>query len=449
MSGTTIASTTGKPTINALCATSTDSEDEDVPDSCVAVSLFAASTAKAVCCNDIAVKTAYINGSDFYSTDTTKVYVDSECTTLVAAQYFANDGARYRYFNGTLLQTVTGCPSCDTDVDDPEAFIVENEVTGVRVNVVYNSLFSPGDRVVISSDSEYCYIIQASIDLATSPSITISSACTTGTPTPEEQCPTMTFFAEYQGCGDDNIVIIGNNRNDLPNFVRQKSTSTCFFKIGPATTDTNDDNFNLGCFPTNKFDVVDLAGNEFISCEDCNGITTTLLPSTTSTTTAAPTVYYRIYLGLQSDCTQDDFILEVSNSTNSFPAVITDGVICYSSDRDGGSGADGDVDNYLNFADCSSCQTYLATTTTPEPTTTQQPCVGISAYVSSSALTACCGGRSVTVYANSSNLSTATIVYVDSLCTEIVAPGNYINSGGVTFFWNGFSLTQITCPACP
>ena len=343
-----------------------------------------------------------MNGFNLYDTATTKLYIDSACTTLLAAQYVANDGSRYRYFNGTLLENVTDCPSCDTDVDEPEAYIVENEVTGERVNVVYASSFNIGDRVVISSDSNFCYTIEGSIDLATSPTVTIVSLCATGTPTPEEQCPTMTFFAEYQRCGDDNIVIIGNNRNFLPNFVRQKSTSICFFKIGSATTDTQDDNFNLGCFPTSKFDVVDLAGNEFLSCDDCDGVTTTLLPSTTSTTTAAPTIFFRIYLGLQSNCNQDDFILEVSNSTNDFPAVISDGVICYSSDRDGGAGADGDVDEYVNFADCPSCQTYLATTTTPLPTTTQQPCVAISAYVDTSAIEACCGGRSVTVYANSS-----------------------------------------------
>ena len=139
----------------------------------------------------------------------------------------------------------------------------------------------------------------------------------------------------------------------------------------------------------------------------------------------------------------------MSNQTNSFPAVITDGVVCYSSNRDGGSGADGDVDNYLNFSDCPTCQAYLATTTTPLPTTTTQPCVAIGVYIGTTAVTACCGGRSVTVYANSSSLSTATVVYTDFLCTEIVAPGNYINQGGVTFFWNGFTSAEITCPACP
>ena len=447
--GTTVQSTSGLPTINVLCLTSTDEVTTEEIQSCVQVSLFAASTAKAVCCNDIAVKTAFMNGPDLYSSSTTKLFTDSTCTVLLAAQYVANDGSRYRYFNGTLLETVTGCPSCDQDVDDPEAFIVENEVTGERVNVVYNSVYSVGDRVVISSDSNFCYTIEGEIDLGTSPTVTISSACTTATPTPPEQCPTMTFFAEYQGCGDDNIVIIGNNRNDLPNFVRQKSTSICFFKIGPATTDTQDDNFNLGCFPTNKFDVVDLAGNEFISCDDCNGVTTTLLPSTTSTTTAAPTIFFRIYQALQSDCSSDDFILEVSNETNSFPAVITDGVVCYSSNRDGGSGVDGDVDNYLNFSDCPTCQAYLATTTTPLPTTTAQPCVAIAVYIGTTAVTACCGGRAVTVYANSSSLSTASVVYTDFLCTEIVTPGNYLNQSGTTFFWNGFTLTEITCPACP
>ena len=47
--------------------------------------------------NDIAVKTAFMNGPDLYSSSTTKLFTDSTCTVLLAAQYVANDGSRYRY----------------------------------------------------------------------------------------------------------------------------------------------------------------------------------------------------------------------------------------------------------------------------------------------------------------------------------------------------------------
>ena len=52
---------------------------------------------------------------------------------------------------------------------------------------------------------------------------------------------------------------------------------------------------------------------------------------------------------LQSNCSADDTIIEVSNQTNDFPSVISDGLICYSSLQDGGAGTNGDVDNFLDF----------------------------------------------------------------------------------------------------
>ncbi len=454
--GTTILSTSGIPTITIVCPNEQTTEEVTTEEiiTCKAITLFRASTAEAVCCNDISVQTFYINGSDFLLSDTTKVFTDSACTTLASAQYFSRDLVQYRYFNGTTLGAVTDCEDCGARDDDPNAYIAENETTGERVNVQFSTLFSPGQSVVISTDSDSCYTIQGSIDLTTAPTATISRACNIDTTEPPETCPTMTFFAEYQGCGDDNFVIIGNNKNELPNIVKQISTDICFFKVRNITTDVQNNDFNLGCYPTAKFELGNLGLNggvdPYISCDDCLGNPTTQLPTTTTTTTtAAPTIYYRKYLALNTDCSQDDALLEVSNQTNDFPSVISNGVTCYSSHQDGGAGFDGDVDLYLNFDDCPSCQTYLGTTTTPAPITTSPPCASFGVYIGTTAVEACCGGRSITVYGNGLSLAQSTVVYTDFLCSEIVTPGNYLREANNTYFWNGYTLSLITCPACP
>lgn len=453
ISGTTVSNTSEVDTISQVCSTVTEEEEPVVTPTCKEITLFRAASADAVCCNEISVETFYINGEEFLLSDTTKVYTESTCTDLAAAQYFTRDTINYRYFNGSTFGASTACPDCGAREDDPNAYIVENETTGERTEVAFSTLFSPGQSVVISTDSDNCYTIEGSVDLTTTPSATISRACDITPSTPEEQCPTMTFFAEYQGCGDDNFVIIGNNKNELPNIVKQISTSLCFFKVRSITTDVQNDDFNLGCFPTSKFELGTLgpAGSTvpYVSCDECLGNETTQPPTTTTTTTAAPTIFYRKYLALNPNCSQDDALLEVSNQTNSFPSVISNGVTCYSSHADGGSGFDGDVDLYLNFADCDACQLYLNTTTTPAPITTQPLCQAIGVYLGTTDVEACCGGRSVTIYGNGLSLTQSTAIYVDSLCTEIVTPGEYIREANNVYFWNGYQLTLITCPACP
>ena len=456
LTGTTILSTSGLPTINGDCSTVTSEITTEEIKTCKAITLFRASTAKILCCEDVTSKVHYINGETFLdNTGTTKVYIDNTCDTLLAtAQYLSQDLNQYRYWNGTTLQNKITCQSssvdkCAEDVVTPDAFLVQNEVTGTQQLVQYDGAYVPGDRVVISSDSEYCYDIIEEYQASASPTATITASCTTATPTPTETCPTMTFFNQYQGCGDDNVVIVGNSANVFPNIIKQLSTGDCYFNVGSTSLTTSDNEFNLGCYPTNKFETKNGEVYSYPSCDECEGITTTAAPSTTTTTTAAPSIYYRVYQGLQSNCSADDFIIEVYNQTNSFPSVISDGVICYSSLSDGGNGSAGDVDSFLDFSDCTTCQTYLGTTTTQAPTTTQPPCISVTANVTTVALNACCGDKAKTIYINANTLAAATIVYTDANCTTILSPGNYIVKGGDKYFWNGNSLVEFTCPGCP
>lgn len=449
VSGGFVLDTSGFPTITGDCADTTQAPSTEEPATCKPIVVYRNSTSNELCCGTSTQRTVYINGESFTDNfETTLVYIDNTCETLLGtAQYLSEDLSVYRYWNTVYLENNFNCSDtdpCDDDVVVPDAYLVENEVRGNRELVQYNSNFTPGDSVVISTDSEFCYTILEAQRTDVTISATITSSCNIITTEPAESCPTMTFFNQYVGCGDDNVVVIGNNKDEFPNFVKQISTGTCFYNAGYTSTETSDDEFNLGCTPTSKFQT------SFVSCDDCLGIsTTTQAPTTTTTTTTTqPTIFYRIYRSLTSSCTADDVILEVSNTTNSFPSFITDGLICFESLQDGGSGVNGDVDEYLDFSTCTECQNYLVTTTTSTTTTTLPPCIALQANVSSDLTNACCGSKPVTIYMNSNNILDATLIYTNSSCTNFLAPGNYIGIGNDAYFWNGNSVSLVTCPGC-
>ena len=459
--GQYLASLTGLPTISGSCSTSTSEPPPSVEVTCKRIVLYRSGDAKALCCQTPTSKEAWINGTDFLNnTGTTKVYIDEDCSTLLSGtQYLSEDLDQYRKWNGTNLENKITCQSssvdkCEEDIVTPDAFLVENEVRGNREYVQYSASFTPGQRVVISSDSDFCYDIIEEVQIPVTTSITISSLCTTGTPTPAENCPTMAFRARYLKCGDDVIEVIGNNVDEFPQYVKQISTGDCYSFIDRTGNAQSDDNFNLACTPTAKFTNI-----TYSSCDDCLGVTSTTTQVPTTTTTTQAVVYYRLYRSLTSGCGTDDVIKQVSNQTNSFPKVITDGLTCYESLSDGGNGTDGDVDDTTKFPasfntgvladDCAACNAYLTTTTTQTPTTTQAPCTAIQASVSSSALNVCCGAKPTTIYIDSTSLSTAGSIYTNSACTTYLGPGNFVHDGESLYFWNGNTISTQTCPGCP
>ena len=228
----------------------------------------------------------------------------------------------------------------------------------------------------------------------------------------------------------------------------------CFSFIDRTGIPQTDDNFNLGCSPTNKFVVKDGQVKDFGSCDACTGVSTTtqvVVPSTTTT----QAIFYRIYIEIQANCSDADQIIQVSNTTDSFPNVITDGLSCFRNQQAGGNGQNGDVDLFISFnngdlaTDCASCNSYISTTTTQAPTTTQPICKAISASVTTSALNACCGTKTTTIYIDANSISNASQVYTNSTCTTTLGAGNFIFTSGNLFFWNGVGLSAQVCPACP
>jgi hypothetical protein len=466
MVGQYLTSLSGLPTIAGACDDDTTEPTPSVEETCKEVTLYRSSTAFSLCCEDPTSRTAYINGESFTSSDTTKVFNNDACSETspnspLPAQYLSENLAQYRYWNGTVLGNVINCQDnsgvdvCDPDVLNPSGWLVQKDNSLDRVKVAYNSTYGIDQRVIIDSDSENCYtIIESFRDGTTITTPEISSTCNTQPPTPTQQCPTMTFFARYLLCGGDEIKIMGNNVDNFPNVIKKVSTNECWSFIDRTSVPTIDDEFNLGCFPTNKFTVKNGIVKGFPSCDDCLGVSTTTQVATTTTSTTQA-IFYRQYIEIQSNCSDADQILEVSNTVNSFPNVITDGLTCFRNQNAGGQGQDGDVDNYIGFnsgtlsTDCASCNQYISTTTTQTPTTTQAPCKAISASVTTIALNACCGAKSTTIYINANNILLASVIYTDAACTTVLPAGNFINTGGQLYFWTGNTLVEQDCPQCP
>ena len=110
--------------------------------------------------------------------------------------------------------------------------------------------------VTISGDAQNkCWTIIQEYPASANPTRTITASCTTPKPVESESCPTMTFFARYLKCNDDRIEIIGNNTENFPNYIKQISTGDCWSLIDRTSQTQNDDNFNLGCTPTSKFQI--------------------------------------------------------------------------------------------------------------------------------------------------------------------------------------------------
>ena len=451
--------TTPTHTINAACSTQETPDDPDDDTTCKSIVLFRSNSAFNVCCSDPTSRETFMNGNDFYDTATTKLYINSDCSTLLAAgpggsQFIKTaDENKYREWNGTQLQAVQQCPPCEPDIVEPNVFLMEKENSQDRRLVQYNDDFVPSTtkRFQLSVDSSNCYFIIESQDIDSNTGLpTIVAECGGAQPVASNTCPTMIYFREYTNCneGAGELRVLGNNRDVFPAAVKEKSSGETYYLLRGTNKTTTSDTDNLGCFPTahEKFDFFD-------TCDLANGRNVEDEPDGAAEidpVVVVPTEFFKTYTGLESDCSASDFILAVKNTTNSFPTVITNGNDCFGNPVDGGSGEDGLVTQFTSFDNCPACIAFISTTTTQATTTTTVPCKAIVANVTTSLTNACCGDKTKTIYINSNELGSASAVYTDSACTTLLNANNYIvHNFSEPFLWNGFALIQKTCPDCP
>lgn len=452
--------TTPTHTINAACSTQETPDNPTDDTTCKSIILFRSNTAFNVCCSDPTSRETFMNGNDFYDANTTKLYINSDCSTLLAAgsggsQFIKTaDRTQYREWNGTLLQGVQECPPCDPDITQPNVFLMEKENSQDRRLVQFRSdLGSPGDgnRYQLSVDTSNCYFIIESQNIDDNSNLpTLDAQCGGSQPVASDTCPTMIYFREYTNCneGAGELRVLGNNRDVFPSAVKEKSSGETYYLLRGTNRTTTSDSDNLGCFPTSneKFDTFD-------TCDQANGRNIEDEPDGAAEivpVVVTPTEFFKTYIGLESNCSSSDFVLAVKNTTNSFPNVITNGIDCFGNAVDGGSGENGLVTQFTSFDDCPTCISFISTTTTQATTTTTVPCKAIVANVTTNLTNACCGNKTKTIYINSNELGSASAVYTDSACTTLLNANNYIvENTSQPFLWNGFALIEKTCPDCP
>jgi hypothetical protein len=188
--------------------------------------------------------------------------------------------------------------------------------------------------------------------------------------------------------------------------------------------------------------------------------TPTPTPTETSAVTATPTpspsptpaVYYARFITCGEPAGQ---IIQVSDQ-NPIPTtglVLSDGVDCFEYYSTGGTGADGDIDTYTQYASCVACG--ITPTPTPVPTSTPVPCqqlIGIYGSTTSDVDAYCISTKLTAAYFNANSLAAATKVYSDSNCTSLRSVNTwYSDQTSITRFWNAATqtLTTVSNPACP
>ena len=401
---------------------------------------------------------AQYNASFSIGQTVTKSDTGSACYLITAEQIVASPGSLPTVTGAcsTTTTTTTSATSTTTTTTTAaiNAWVVERNSDGFVTYSQYDAAKAVGDEVTVSNDGSNCYTIGGSASLL-DPSVypTISGTCattTTGSTTTTTTAPALTFFRRYVDCatgGNDATKYFGNNQDRFPDVVKD-TTGECWFN--PTVTSVTS---NLW------IDQVDTNGDriypQYSTCNNCQGNTTTTTSTTTTTTTTTAAVYYHRYVEC-ADPTGE--ILNYSHTSNSFPQTIRvqiNGVdTCFDSVGTGGAGQNGSITTVAvsdQFANCTACNAAATTTTTTTTTTTQTSCVGKSVYVSSiSATDVCCNTQRVrTVYINSSQLSSATALYTDSTCTQVLATNFVTEDGSTYYYWDGSTLISASCPACP
>jgi hypothetical protein len=449
--GAIISDPGSKPTISGNCSTSVTPENISIEASCKEITLFGHTSVDNLCCKDPTAKSAWINADTF--ADATIGYIENTCTTKLATNnYYSEDLVNYRKFNGTAFETLTSCPACDDEaVNNYMVLQADNDITVLKYAALNEAY---GYRVTIAEDGNCYNIIQRDYNPHITFTATINGTCTTATPTKPRtgSCPTMEYFGKYITCGDDVEATFGNPSQNFPTIVKRTSDSQCFIYNSPGQNIGLTDSENLACANADgslKFEI------DFTDCATCSGVTEEGgdTEQYVAPVVVTPTDYFRVYQSLNV-CSADDGIINIKHTENSFPSVITDGNLCYSNLQAGGNGAY-DLADYTEKSDCTVCNTDITGLVTTQPTTTVTPIVSFTAFVTSTAIVACChslrSDKAVTIYADNSNFDNANAVFTNSLGTLSLTPNYYIrlSSGNDVYFWNGYTITKATCPACP
>lgn len=252
--------------------------------------------------------------------------------------------------------------------------------------------------------------------------------------------PTLTVFRQYVDCatGLDSTITVGNNSTaGFPAVIKDVSTGECY-KNPTTGTGNQDTDWVLQQSCVGGEPAYDYLG--FDNCDDCTGTTTT---TTTTTTTSRPDNVFVVER--QSDTFVTYVQLDAAyNVGDTNITISTDGANCYDII---GTGAVSTPTNYGTI-------TGSCTTTTTTTTTTTVTCGSQLLYRSAtSAEDVCCNVTvTKTVYMDSNDISTATVIYTNDTCSSTLGTTQFFTADFSTYYqWNHLTqtLTSTTCPACP
>ena len=266
----------------------------------------------------------------------------SQCYVILETRYSSNAGT-FPTINGACATTIlppttaapqtttTKAPATTTTTEYPGSniYIVSRLSDGFERLCQFNGSFAINTNVELSDDSINCYKIREEGRVGDNSSLpTITQSCTITTTTSNvTTTPPLTSFMQYRDCatgGLDQLITVGNTNTNFPEIIKN-SGGECFFKHQSTTQTSND------------WVERDYTSN-FVGCNDCQGITTTLAPDVAPSFTSQPVitnvtadsmlisaqvsnfsqlnVTYKVHIGFSSTYTNNTSHL-ISTNTNS------------------------------------------------------------------------------------------------------------------------------------
>jgi hypothetical protein len=430
------------------------------------------STSNDVCENEQSKNFYYVNGAGLSQTNSnwcsvTNLFTYSNCNTAAPTGYYSldNDNTDRRYWNGTSFSVCVNCidanglyflgtgwNSLTQYCDDSQGvfgyYYFDNNKTLSSATSNDNMYTSAANIGTSNTAPEGFYTDLVNYRYYEPNTAQVWENVSTCPPKPTtDPCnniptkPTLTVFREYVDCatGLDETFTVGNNSTSgFPAVIKNVATGECYKNptvgSGDQSTPWVSQQSCVGGQPA-----YDYIGYD--NCEDCTGTTTTTTQPPTTTTPAPDNVFV---VERQSDgfstYVQLDSAYQVGNTDIT---ISTDGANCY------------DINGTALVTSPSTYGTITGSciTTTTTTTTTTITCGSQTLYKSTSALDVCCNVTvSRTVYMDSNDISTASVIYSNDTCSSLLGADQYFTADFSTYYyWNSTSntLSTVSCPSCP
>ena len=234
------------------------------------------------------------------------------------------------------------------------------------------------------------------------------------------------------------------NSNQIKIIITASSTTTTTTTVATTTTTTTTEPITTTTTTTEP------TTTTTTTTEPTTTTTTTTEPTTTTTTT---TIYYYLVTRRSCPSCDNDLPLELwsYNNLSTGHYNIGYGTYDYEITSTGGAGGGGEFPSYSPSSSCfETCGPTTTTTTSSSTTTTSTTsnCNEVLLGYNNSTPSSACEAVQNSYRIDTSDFTTATNLYSNSICTTLANPGYYSN-GSVYRYWTGGSFAggAISCPS--